>query len=135
MNRFRVLSIATMMMFALTAPAQQGTTASGSTEPDQRAAQDGVPSAEVQLKFFTEKLELSSDQRDKMKPILEELHDATVKFVQDTNMSHAERMDNVRASRYKADKKIREILSDEQKTKLDQLEQEPHPELHGNVNG
>jgi len=35
----------------------------------------------------------------------------------------------------KADKKIREILNDDQKKKLDQLEQEPHPELHGSLNG
>ena len=39
------------------------------------------------------------------------------------------------ASREKADKKIREILNDDQKKKLDQLEQEPHSELHGNLNG
>jgi hypothetical protein len=41
----------------------------------------------------------------------------------------------VRACREKADKKIREILNDDQKKKLDQLEQEPHPKLHGNLNG
>ena len=50
-------------------------------------------------------------------------------------MSRDERMDNVRASRYKADRQVRKILNDDQKKKLDQLEQEPHPELHGNVNG
>jgi len=41
----------------------------------------------------------------------------------------------VRPWREKADKRIREILNDDQKKKLDQLEQEPHPELHGNLNG
>ena len=30
-----------------------------------------------------------------------------------------------------ADKQIREVLSDDQKKKLDQLEQGMHPELHG----
>ena len=38
---------------------------------------------------------------------------------------------NVRACREKADKKMREILDDDQKKKLDELEQETHPELHG----
>ena len=33
------------------------------------------------------------------------------------------------ACREKADKKIREILNDDQKKKLDQLEQEPHSDL------
>jgi hypothetical protein len=55
--------------------------------------------------------------------------------MQDENMSREERLGNVRARRIKADKKIREILNDDQKKKLDQLEQEPHPELHGNLNG
>jgi hypothetical protein len=49
-------------------------------------------------------------------------------------MSREERLDHVGASREKADKKIREILNDDQKKKLDQLEYEPHPELHGNLN-
>ena len=31
--------------------------------------------------------------------------------------------------------RIRDILNDDQKKKLDQLEQEPHPELHGNLHG
>lgn len=42
---------------------------------------------------------------------------------------------HVRACRYKADRKIREMVNDDQKRKLDQLDQEPHPELHGNLNG
>ncbi len=50
-------------------------------------------------------------------------------------MSREERLGHVRAWREKADKKIREILNDDQKKKLDQLEQEPHSELHGNLNG
>lgn len=50
-------------------------------------------------------------------------------------MSRDERLDNVRACRYKADRELRKMLSDEQKQKLDQLEQEMHPGLHGNTNG
>jgi hypothetical protein len=37
--------------------------------------------------------------------------------------------------RYNADKQIREVLSEDQKKKLDQFEQEPHPEMHGNLRG
>jgi hypothetical protein len=33
------------------------------------------------------------------------------------------------------DKKIREILSDDQKKKLDQYLQGPHSEMHGNLSG
>jgi hypothetical protein len=41
----------------------------------------------------------------------------------------------MRLQRYKADKQIREILSEDQKKKLDQYEQGPHPEMHGNLSG
>jgi hypothetical protein len=40
---------------------------------------------------------------------------------------------HARTCRHKADRKIREIVNDDQKRKLDQLDQEPHPELHGNL--
>jgi len=123
MNRFRLLAIGTMMMLSLTVVAQQ------TTRPG------GVPTVQGHLKVLTEKLALTSDQQTKIKPVLQELHDATLKVVQDESMSQEERMGKVRASREKADKKIREILNDDQKKKLDQLEHEPHPELHGNLNG
>ena len=124
MNRFRLLAIGTTVIFALTVVAQQ-TTRHG----------DGVPTVQGHLKLLTEKLDLTGDQQAKIKPILQELHDATQKLVQDKSMSREERLENVRAWREKADKKIRKILNDDQKKKLDQLEQEPHPEMHGDLNG
>ena len=124
MNRFRLLAIGTMMMFALTLVAQQTTRPGG-----------GVPTVQGHLKVLTEKLALTGDQQTKIRPILQELHDATQKLVQDKSMSREERLENVRAWREKADKKIRKILNDDQKKKLDQLEQEPHPEMHGDLNG
>jgi Spy/CpxP family protein refolding chaperone len=134
MNRFRFLAIGTILMLALTLVAQQATTqADGSAKGLPGEAHIGVPTAEVQLKFLTAKLDLTSDQQDKMKPILQELHDTTVKLVKDDTISSDERMNKVRESHYAADRKIRAILSDDQKKKLDQVEHEPHPELHGDV--
>ncbi len=137
MNRIRLLAIGTMLMFALTTVAQQTTTQPGG--PAKGVSGDahdgGVPTVEGHLKVLTEKLDLTGDQQVKIKPILQELHDATQKLVQDESKSREERLGKVRACREKADKKIREILNEDQKKKLDQLEQEPHPELHGNLNG
>ena len=119
MNRFRLLAIGTLMI-TLTVVAQQTTRPGG-----------GVPTVQGHLKVLTEKLALTGDQQTKVKPILQELHDATLKVVQDESMSQEERMGKVRVSREKADKKIREILNDDQKKKLDHLEHEPHSGLHG----
>jgi Spy/CpxP family protein refolding chaperone len=128
MNRIRLLAIGTMLMFALTTVAQQTTTSS-----DAQGGRDGgVPTVQKHLKLLTEKLDLTSDQQVTIKPILQELHDGTQKVMQDESKSREERLGNVRPWREKADKKIREILNDDQKKKLDQLEHEPHSDLHGN---
>jgi Spy/CpxP family protein refolding chaperone len=142
MNRIRLLVVGTVLMFALTAIAQQAATQPDRPTPDHpvrdghgQGMHDGVPTVERHLKVLTEKLALTDDQQAKIKPLLQKLHDATQKLVQDESMSREERLDNVRACRYKADNEIREILNDHQKKKLDQLEQGPHTELHGNLNG
>jgi len=136
MNRFRLLAVGIMFIFALTTVAQQpATSADGPTKSASSAEHAGVPTAEGQLKFLTAKLELTGDQQQKIKPILQELHDTTMKLVQDENISREERLSKVRDSRYTTDKKIRAILNEGQKKELDQVEQEPHPELHGDVRG
>jgi Spy/CpxP family protein refolding chaperone len=138
MNHLRLLAIGTILMFALTTVAQQATTRPSGTDKDehgQRAAQGDVPTAETQLMVLTEKLDLTSDQQARITPILQELHDATQKIVQDKSLSRDERLAKVRPQRYKAHERIREILSDDQKKKLDQYLQGPHSEMHGNLSG
>ncbi|HKV77710.1 MAG TPA: hypothetical protein VJP02_06205 [Candidatus Sulfotelmatobacter sp.] len=123
MNHIRLLAVGTILMFALTTVAQHAIPSAG------------VPTAEGQLKFLAAKLDLTSGQQEKIKPILQELHDATVKLVHDENISREERLGKVRDSRFSADKKIRAILKDDQKQKLDEIESGPHPELHGDLSG
>jgi hypothetical protein len=105
-------------------------------EPAKGAAQGVVlPDVGDQLKVLTQKLDLSVDQQPKVKTILQELHDASLKLMQDESTSHEELLSKVRPLRMNADKKIREILSDDQKKKLDQYLQGPHAETHGNLSG
>jgi hypothetical protein len=106
MNRLRLLAIGSVLLIAPGMLAQQ-TAPTG--EPAKGAAQGVVlPDVGDQLKVLTQKLDLSVDQQPKVKTILQELH---------------------------ADKKIREILSDDQKKKLDQYLRGPHAEMHGNLSG
>jgi hypothetical protein len=136
MNHFRLLAIGMLLIFALICPAQQTATApAGVDKQEHGRAQDGVPTVEEHLNILTEKLDLTGDQQARIKPILQDLHDATLKFVGDKTLAADERLAKVRPLRYKADMKIREILNDVQKKRLDQFEQEPHPELHGGVQG
>ena len=123
MNRFRLLAIGALLTATLAVVAQQTTTKPG----------DPAPGVDAHLKVLSERLDLTAAQQAKLKPILQEMQGTSQKLMQDETMSRDERMNKVRACRDKADKKAREFLSDEQKKKLDQLEAEPHPELHGDA--
>ena len=138
MNRFHSIAIGTILIFTLAAPAQQAATAPGApdkNEHNQLGTQDGVPTVDEQLEVLTVKLDLTTDQQTRIKPILQGVHDATVKISQDQSLSREERLARVRPIRYKAHDQIREILNDEQKKKLEQYMQGPHPEMHGNLSG
>src|ERR1700684_3832170 len=82
MNRIRLLALGTILMLVLTAIAQQATTTSNG-----HSGSDGVSAVEAHLKLLTEKLDLTSDQQAKAKPILQEMQTATQKFMQDESMS------------------------------------------------
>ena len=138
MNRFQSLALGTTLIFALHVPAQQTATAPGSTSKSgqgQPAMQDDLPSADDQLKILTIKLDLTDDQQAKIKPILEDLHDATVKISQDQSLSREDRLAEVRPLRYKAHERILAVLNDEQKKKLEQYMQGSHADMHGNLSG
>src|SRR5579864_809748 len=134
MNRIRLVAIGTILILTSIAVAQQTTTTTADSTAVS-AAQPAVPTPEAQLKILTGKLDLTSDQEDKIKSILQDLYDATMKIVQDKTLSHEERLAKVRPHRYAADKRIREILNDAQKRKLDLYEQGPHSEMHGDLRG
>jgi Spy/CpxP family protein refolding chaperone len=127
MNR-RSFAIGTLLLFAVPAFPQQP---ASDAAPVTDAA--GVPTVESQMKFLSPRLDLSQDQQAQVQTILQGLHDATVKAVHDESLSAQERLTNIRAERMRADKRMREVLTDDQKKKLDQVEQGPHPELHGNI--
>jgi Spy/CpxP family protein refolding chaperone len=127
MKCIRLFAIGTFLMLALTVAAKQSTTA-GSAKGD-------LPSAKEQLLVLTQKLNLTGDQQAKIKPVLEQLHDVTLRLMEDNSLSHDERLAKVRPLRYDADKKIRAVLNEGQKKKLDEYEQGPHPDMHGSLSG
>jgi Spy/CpxP family protein refolding chaperone len=133
MNRIRLLAIGSMLLIAPAMLAQQTAQTGG---PAKGAAQGvGLPDVGDQLKALTQKLDLSVDQQPKVKTILQELHDASLRLMQDENTSQDELLSKVRPLRMNADKKIREILTNDQKKKLDLYLQGPHSEMHGNPHG
>ena len=135
MNRNRSFAIGTMLILALTAPAQQAAPVVTGNQQGQGKAQAGVPSVEQQLKVLTGKLDLTRDQQVKFTTILQQLHDATVKLMQDSSLTNEERLEKIRPERYKARDGMRAVLNDDQKQKLDEYLQGPHNEMHGSLTG
>jgi Spy/CpxP family protein refolding chaperone len=136
MNRYRLLIIGASLLLSASAQPQQTTTCTNPPAKQVSGGEDaGLPTVEAQLNVLNQRLNLTEDQQNKIRPILKQLHETTEKLARDKNLSHEERLARVRPERYKADKQIREILSDDQKKKLDAYEQGPHPEMHGNLTG
>lgn len=134
MNRIRSLTIGTLLTFALAVVAQQpaanaGASSSGGVESG------GMPTVEDQLKVLTEKLDLNATQRANVRPIVQKLHDATEQLTRDERLSPEERLAKVRPQREQASSKIRALLSNNQKKKLDQYLAGPHAEMHGGLSG
>jgi hypothetical protein len=95
----------------------------------------GLPPAKEQLRILTEKLGLTADQQKKAEPMIKELHDAMLKLMEDKSLTQQERLNRVRPLRLSTGKKLREILNDEQKEKLDAYLHGPHDEMHGELTG
>jgi hypothetical protein len=128
MNRIRMLAAGTVLMFAIGAVAQQTT-----TSPDVHAA--AVAPVEQHLKVLSDKLGLTADQQDKARPILQEMHDGSQKLQDDQSLTPDQRHEGMLPVFMKADKALREILTDDQKKKLDAMEAQMHGGPHDNPQG
>jgi hypothetical protein len=132
MNRIRLFAVGTLMMFALTAAAQQTATASAGVEKANHSSmQNSTDPVENHLKKLSEQLNLTTDQVDQARPILQEMHSTMEKAEQNQSLSDDERKAQKHAAFMKADSQIRPILTDDQKRTLDQLEQQMHPGQQG----
>lgn len=143
MERLRYVAMGTALGFALTgaliAGAQQsgGPANAAASEEHQQApsTQAQISSVAQMMKVFTEKLDLTADQQAKIRPIVKHLHDVMEKAVQDPSLSHEQRVALVRPEHMKAHEEFEQVLTEEQKQKLEAYMHGPHPELQMNLGG
>jgi hypothetical protein len=138
MNRVCFAVIAPILTCALAISAQQTSTEPAATAADNKAAAKraaNFPSVEGQMKVLTDKLGLTVEQQNKVRPVMADLHDYTVKLIEDQSLSEQERLAKVRPRRIEAGKKLRELLTEEQNKKLDAYLRGPHREMHGDLSG
>ena len=89
MDRIRSLALGGFLLFAPVMLGQQTATEPGRPLKGPVQSSD-LPDVGNQLKVLTQKLDLTTDQQPKVKGILQELHDATQKIMQDETISRGQ---------------------------------------------
>jgi Spy/CpxP family protein refolding chaperone len=93
-----------------------------------------MPSVDDHVKLLAEKLNLTDDQQAKVKSILEDTHQQMQTLMKDESISREDKHDKMRSIREAGNAKVRDVLNDDQKKKLDAMEKEMH-ERHSKENG
>jgi Spy/CpxP family protein refolding chaperone len=83
----------------------------------------GMMSPDDQLARLTEQLKLTADQQAKIKPILQARSDEMQKLFEDQSTSFEEKRPKMMELRQSTDKKIMEVLNDEQKRQYEKIQQ------------
>lgn len=84
----------------------------------------GAMSADQHLQMLSEKLNLTEDQKAKIKPILEEHLKDRDAIMKDQSLSMDQKHEKIKASMDDSRAKIDPILNDQQKKQLDQMMQD-----------
>ena len=120
-----------MSAFAMQGPPDQGQPDQGGDgqqhqggQGQQRGERRGQPSVDDILKDLTQKLNLSTDQQSKIKPILADTHKQMESIHQDDSIAREDKMEKMHALHDAATAKIRGVLTDDQKKQFDKMEQE-----------
>ena len=120
MKRIRGWMMGILMLFAVGALGQQ---------PGNDTVTHHMPSVEEHVNLLSERLNLTSDQQTKLTPVIREMQETVEKSNQDTSLSQDERNARMRAAHMKADKQMRMFLTEPQKAKLTEMEQEAHMDV------
>ena len=83
----------------------------------------GRMNPDAQLQHLTRALDLSADQQNQIKPILEDRQQKVQALFQDQSLSREDRHSKVQAIRSDSTAKIEAVLNDQQKQKFEAMQQ------------
>lgn len=128
MKSFRVCTILCGLVFTLAVLAARPHSALGSSQEKQGKAEvagsSRVSSIDDQVKNLTEKLNLTDEQQSRVRSILEDQGRDVQDHMKSPYLSREDNLSALGRIQVKANGKIRDLLTDEQKTKFDQMEKE-----------
>ena len=104
-------------------PSQQPPPSQGQSAPQ-------GSSIDEQVKALTVELGLSADQQPKLKSILEDQRTQGLAIVNDKSSTREDKVQKLHTLRESTISKVREMLNDDQRKKLDQMLQEPPDQPH-----
>jgi len=78
-------------------------------------------SADQRLQMMTKQLNLTADQQEKIKPMLESQNQQMQALHQDTSLSQEDRMSKMREIRQSTNEQIKSVLNPDQQQKFEQM--------------
>src|SRR5262245_23480693 len=88
------------------------------------------PTIDEQVATLTQELSLNPDKQGKVKTILEDQHQQAMTVVNDNALPREEKVQKIHTIRESTITKVRGLLNDDQKKKLDEMLQEPSQPPH-----
>lgn len=139
MKNLRAILFLCSFVFALSAFAVQSPSGQDQDKQSDHADQGHMkrghmPTAEAQLKHLTEALNLTDDQQLKVKTIVEDTHKQADAVMDDKSLSQEDRHAKLMSLHNAGMAKMREILTDEQKKKLDDMQKRMQDHMHSEEN-
>jgi hypothetical protein len=118
---FFVSLLSLMILFAGTAFAQDGPPGGGPPLDGPMQGPSPKEAAAAELKNLNKKLKLSEPQKSGIRPILEDEHAEMNALFQDQSGSMEDKMAKMKAIRDESIKKIRDLLTEEQRKQFDKI--------------
>lgn len=132
MKQIRQLMLLAICLLGVAVWAQQTPPAQGDTSQAPAAhgkmAHGHAMSADEHLQMLAQKLNLTDDQKAKIKPIIEQHMQERQTIMKDQSLSPAEKHSKVEASMDSAHSKIDGILTDDQKKQFAEMMKDMHGE-------
>jgi periplasmic protein CpxP/Spy len=117
------------LLVVLSAVAQQTVGVPANVDQENPAGHGNMSNPEEHLRMLSETLNLTAEQQEKARPIIQNMLDARHRLMSDETLSTKQRGQKERALHEKASRELRQFLNEEQKKQLDELEAQHRAEL------
>jgi len=110
-------------------PPSQGTPSAQPSQPGQQPSQGPRSNIDDQVQILSDQLKLNADQQSKIRTILVDQHQQAMNLVQDSSMPREDKLEKIHSLREATISKVRQLLTDDQKTKFDQMIEQQNDRL------